>query len=272
MVVGKEQQFHAVGTLAGKQHLVAVLEFLLTAHAQALGRDLLKVAVPGEEQMHRVVGNLLFRLFRLDERGRDFHRRVQHVGTLAFGLAVPPGLELITLVGQSRQLQGAAFGQKIARGDLLALAHHLDAAVRSLGYRHFEQLRPYLQERSLHVQRPRHFNHPFRQGIAIPPFFKHITGMGFRLERYHAALRNHAAGRRIFPFYAGRNRSALALVNRKEVFRNDFFEFGIDRDRGCQHVIPLLAGIAVPPLRERVTICRNRRQSQYGICRQIFPG
>ena len=58
-MVGEEQQFHAVGALAGEQHLVAVLQLLFAAHAQALGRDLLEVAVPGEEQVHRVIGDLL---------------------------------------------------------------------------------------------------------------------------------------------------------------------------------------------------------------------
>ena len=65
-MIREEQQLDAVRALAGEQHLIAVLELLLAAHAQALGRDLLEVAVPREEQVHGVVGNLLLRLLALN--------------------------------------------------------------------------------------------------------------------------------------------------------------------------------------------------------------
>src|SRR5699024_7231291 len=57
--------FHTIGALEVDKHLVAVFQLLLTAHAQALGRDLFKVTVPGKEQVHRIVGNLLLRLLGL---------------------------------------------------------------------------------------------------------------------------------------------------------------------------------------------------------------
>ena len=67
-MIREEQQLDAVRALAGEQYLVAVLELLLAAHAQALGRDLLEVAVPRDEQVHGVVGNLLLRLLALNGR------------------------------------------------------------------------------------------------------------------------------------------------------------------------------------------------------------
>ena len=67
-MIREEQQLDAVRALAGEQYLIAVLELLLAAHAQALGRDLLEVAVPREEQVHGVVGNLLLRLLALNGR------------------------------------------------------------------------------------------------------------------------------------------------------------------------------------------------------------
>ena len=65
-MIREEEQLDTVRALAGEQYLIAVLELLLAAHAQALGRDLLEVAVPREEQVHGVVGNLLLRLLALN--------------------------------------------------------------------------------------------------------------------------------------------------------------------------------------------------------------
>ena len=58
-LVGEEQQPGVVAGLDLLHHLVAFLEFLLAAHAQRLGRDLLEVALPGEEHGNRIIRQAL---------------------------------------------------------------------------------------------------------------------------------------------------------------------------------------------------------------------
>src|SRR5699024_5310050 len=55
VVVGEEQQFHRIGGFHRRDDLVAVLELLLAGHTQALGRDLLEIAVTGIEQRDGII-------------------------------------------------------------------------------------------------------------------------------------------------------------------------------------------------------------------------
>ena len=57
--VGKDQQLVPVGGLPGKEGAVAVLILLLAGHPQGLGGDFLQISLPGQEEIHRVVGDLL---------------------------------------------------------------------------------------------------------------------------------------------------------------------------------------------------------------------
>ena len=68
LLVGKEQRLHVVAGLQLLDDLVPLLQLVGTGSAQALGRDLFKVALPGKEHGHRVVrhsfflgGSILFR-------------------------------------------------------------------------------------------------------------------------------------------------------------------------------------------------------------------
>ena len=62
--VGKDQQLVPVGGLPLEPGAVPLLVLLLPAHAQGLGGDLLEVALPGAEHVHRVVRGLVLRVLR----------------------------------------------------------------------------------------------------------------------------------------------------------------------------------------------------------------
>ena len=55
------------------QNTVAFLELLFAAHPQRQRRDLLEVAFLREEQVHRIVGNILFLVLFLQRIGVDDH-------------------------------------------------------------------------------------------------------------------------------------------------------------------------------------------------------
>ena len=64
-LIREQQQLRAVGGLEVLPQAVALLELLLAGHPQGLGRDLLEVPLPAEEQVHRIVlRRLLLRLLR----------------------------------------------------------------------------------------------------------------------------------------------------------------------------------------------------------------
>ena len=62
--VGKDQQLVPVGGLPLEPGAVPLLVLLLPAHEQGLGGDLLEVALPGAEHVHRVVRGLVLRVLR----------------------------------------------------------------------------------------------------------------------------------------------------------------------------------------------------------------
>ena len=88
-LVGEDQELRAVGGLLGEGQAVALFELLLRAHAQALGGDLLEVALPGEEHRHRVVGHVL--LGRLQRKLAGVHQG----GAPGLAVLVGHGLELL---------------------------------------------------------------------------------------------------------------------------------------------------------------------------------
>ena len=72
--VGEDEHFAAVLRGAGQKQAVALLEFLLAGHAQRLRRDLLEIALAGEEDgdgvvVFRLVVGLLLQLVVVDEVG-----------------------------------------------------------------------------------------------------------------------------------------------------------------------------------------------------------
>ena len=60
LLVGEEQRFYVVSGLQLLDDLVTLLQLVRTGGAQALGRDLFKVALPGKEHGHRVVRHSFF--------------------------------------------------------------------------------------------------------------------------------------------------------------------------------------------------------------------
>ena len=60
LLVGKEQRLHIVAGLQLLDDLVPLLQLVRTGGAQALGRNLFKVALPGKEHGHRVVRHSFF--------------------------------------------------------------------------------------------------------------------------------------------------------------------------------------------------------------------
>ena len=62
LLVGKDQQLVPIAALPGEKGTVALLVLLLRAHAQGLGGDFFEIALPGEEYVHRIIGDVLLRI------------------------------------------------------------------------------------------------------------------------------------------------------------------------------------------------------------------